>query len=257
MCRYVEAVTGEKNVVLILDTSSEMARKNGLGVAKEAAEAVLGTLTSSDYFGVVSFSRDLGGTPVTFNPTMLRATISNRTNALEFVDDLGARADKDILPSFETSFAMINASTASGNIPTGCTSTIMVLLDGEETIENVTSIVSRVAELDDGLDVRVLTYAVGTGGNGADLGKQLACQSRGLWQTLDQAADVKNAMATYYEFLQLGVGTVAPVWTDSYLDAVTNRLAFTCSAPATRIDSDGHRELIGVAGYDLFLQDVK
>ena len=162
----------------------------------------------------------MGGTAVSFAPTLIRATAANRSAALEYVEDLPPRGDADIMEAFQKAFSLLNASAAgpegvrSPHIGTTCTSTILFLVDGTHPIPNTDDILQKVAGWNQGIGARVLTYALGTGTDVRTLGTQLACSSRGLWQTIEDVTDVKDAMAHYYEFLAVGLDLHSPVWTD-------------------------------------------
>ena len=52
---YVIATSGAKNVLLMIDVSGSMKDKK-LEIAKEAAKAVVTTLSNSDFIGVIEFS---------------------------------------------------------------------------------------------------------------------------------------------------------------------------------------------------------
>ena len=71
---YVIATSGAKNVILMIDKSGSM---NGtrMHIAKDAATAVVKTLSNSDFVGVISFSNSAKSL---YSDKIVRATSENK-----------------------------------------------------------------------------------------------------------------------------------------------------------------------------------
>ncbi|PIO67530.1 VWA protein [Teladorsagia circumcincta] len=56
VCRYINAATNSKNVIIMLDMSGSMLGQR-YEIAKQTTEAILETLSHNDYFNIMPFSK--------------------------------------------------------------------------------------------------------------------------------------------------------------------------------------------------------
>ncbi len=118
---YSAAVTGPKDVVILVDVSGSMSSGRRIVMAQEAALKVLDTLTWTDYVTIIAFSSIARG------PPMQAATDATK-------DFLRSWVDSNIMPSggtnyraaFELAYTRLTGSTSSG-----CQKVILFLTDGE------------------------------------------------------------------------------------------------------------------------------
>ena len=81
---YVTATSGAKNVILMIDTSGSM-HGDRLQIAKDAATAVVNTLSNNDFVGVIQF----GSTASTlYSNKIIRATSTDKEGIIAEIDAL-------------------------------------------------------------------------------------------------------------------------------------------------------------------------
>ena len=83
---YVTAISGAKNVILLIDTSGSMYRDR-IKIAKDATSAVINTLSNNDFVAVISFSGDAS---TVFSSRIIRATSNNKESFTTSINDLEA-----------------------------------------------------------------------------------------------------------------------------------------------------------------------
>ena len=149
---YSTAATNPKLLIVVIDVSGSMSISGRIDLAKDAALAVLDTLTWNDDVGFILFNgavRDVY--PVTActdaNRTIMQTWITNNvyaSGATNFVDPL------------TEAFWMIESSTS-----TACSKAVLFLTDGEASFSELDyKFVEDKAELH---NVVMFTYALGSG----------------------------------------------------------------------------------------------
>ena len=149
---YSTAATNPKIIVLVIDVSGSMGGYGRIELARDAALAVLDTLTWNDQVGFVLFNSGVRDSyPITACTDANRATM--KTWAENKITPLGGT---NFIVPLEEAFSMIEASTSSA-----CTKAILFLTDGEAdfTEENYL----YVAEKSEQNNVVIFTYALGDG----------------------------------------------------------------------------------------------
>ena len=103
---YVTATSGAKNVILLIDTSGSMTGTR-LTIAKEAASAVVNTLSNNDFLGVINF----GSTASTIYSTkVIRAKTTDKEAIITEIDGLSATGQTNYEAAFNLGFSMLNAA---------------------------------------------------------------------------------------------------------------------------------------------------
>jgi Ca-activated chloride channel family protein len=149
---YSTAATNPKLIIVVIDVSGSMATNDRINLARDAALAVLNTLTWNDEVGFILFSNSVRDTyPIT------ACTDANRELMKTWVEDevTSGGGTNFILP-LEEAFSMIEASSTSA-----CTKTILFLTDGEADFDEDNYLyVAEKAEIN---SVILFTYALGNG----------------------------------------------------------------------------------------------
>ena len=149
---YSTAATNPKVLIVVIDVSGSMGTAGRIDLAREAALAVLDTLTWNDEVGFVLFN---GGVRDTYSVTA--CTDENRALMKTWATDniIQGGGTNFILP-LEEAFSMIEASSSSA-----CTKAILFLTDGVADFTNANfEYVQEKAKLN---DVIMFTYALGSG----------------------------------------------------------------------------------------------
>lgn len=215
---YVSAVSGPKDLIIIVDTSGSMSQPIVLGtstrleLAKTAVKSVLKTLSHVDRAQVVTFSSaassfyppDHGvsstqywGTEQTYGsrttPTLVAMSEENYHAAERFVDSWIPTGTTQAHLGFKKAFDIFAASD-SAEMTTGCAKTILFLTDGQFADPDGASMGSnRLSLLNAAHNTHIFTYSVGAGA-GHTLPKQIACAHNGVWAGLGDDLSVVRVM---------------------------------------------------------------
>ena len=255
---YVAAASGPKDVVLVIDGTNSMARIDGaLKVTREAAIAVVETLNVDDFFTVIAFTNDvyvlLEGNRIFIPETglnktdliLLSATIANKNNAKEAINNLTRSGQTEIFTAFETAFDSIyntldKVETSGGPIA------ILFMSDGQfsetaDTHEEAKDKSEQILGLIENRTlefasrpvprkVTIFTYSLGDDSD-HDLMKNISCNTGGIWTLVDNE-DLVAEMSSYYELFALeldrdGIAT----WVEPYIFFSRDVLGTTVSVP--------------------------
>ncbi|MBN1883802.1 MAG: VWA domain-containing protein [Deltaproteobacteria bacterium] len=138
-----------KDVTFVLDTSGSM-KGDKLIQAKNALEFCIDSLNAEDRFNVIRFSTDIQR----FTPSLVSADRENRSDALDFVDEMVARGGTNIHD------ALINAIDDGED--THRPHMIVFITDGEPTVGETDNekIIKSVTGANDGAS-RIFVFGVG------------------------------------------------------------------------------------------------
>ena len=103
---YVVATSGAKNVILMIDTSGSMYGSR-MTIAKDAATAVVNTLSNSDFVGVINFATSASSVD---SSKITRATASVKESLIEKIDALEAVGSTNYEAAFRMAFDMLSAA---------------------------------------------------------------------------------------------------------------------------------------------------
>jgi len=237
---YVAASSGPKDVILVIDTSGSMENNGRLSLAKEAATTVIETLTVADRVAIVPFSHEanfLGGP----GETLLRATKDNKDRLVSEIENLYAEGSTNFGDGLFRAFLALE-NTIQQEVTSGCNAAILFLTgkqgwghpccqlplnhdflsqDGESTAgmahDEIVDMVKKYrTRLKDnhGKKTTVFTYSLGFEADHTTT-KAIACNTGGLWTSIDDGGDLLTAMTGYYKLFSLGLGD------DSNMDFVS------------------------------------
>merc|ERR1711871_457214 len=276
---YAAAVTGPKDMILVLDMSGSMrdkvrvkkATEDGeeeeeeverLEIMKEAAIAQLDTVTFSDFIQVVLYSSGAES----MKTSLMRGTTENKKTLIEYIRNIKAGGGTCGKCGIEKAFDIFrnsrNSNPGTSQNTAGCERIISFLTDGK--MQNSDWV--RNGWLDGqkanlpGPSPHIFTYALG---NGADekVPAQLACDNRGWFSKIDDGypAALKHAMIRYFEYfankIPSGNSSMIPRWTEFYLDSSGQGKMTTVALPVYTRSSSGKRTFHGVVGIDVLATD--
>lgn len=232
---YVAASSGPKDVVIVVDVSGSMGQHNRLELAKDAAVTVINTLGSDSYVNVVVFSEE--ARVLSPNSTALvNADAEHVSELVNLVNDLEidlANVATNFGSAFETTFNLLDASRATTGLSSGCQTAIVFLTDGQRTVgatadETIAMIESRNVDI----GAQVFSYSLGTLADKLTA-KQIACDTGGIYEHVEDGGDLSQAMAFFYRFYAMGLGENENfvALTDIYSFATGGDLGFTIAAP--------------------------
>ena len=238
---YVGAVTGSKDVVLILDTSGSMTGEP-IQNSKEAAKKVLGTLGPNDRFTILTFSGFV-------DPMWTSLEIASKpliNEASDHIDTIVADGGTNINGALLEGLSILEDHGAVDRTPV-----IIFLTDGKAT-EGVTHTETIIANVDGmNTDVQARLFLFGLGSNiDSYLINQLAHENDGAGVYIQDSEDLEEAMSRYGQFF---ISDIEPTitWSFPYVDASGRGLIISASKAVVVED-----ELIGVVSTDIILTDL-
>eukprot|EP00945_MAST-04E_sp_MAST-4E-sp1_P007456 g7456.t1 len=233
---YSAAVTGPKDLILVLDVSGSMTTKGRMDIMKKGAIAQLDTMTFLDYIQV----------------RILR----------EYIEGLQPGGQTNGKKGLELAFQIFKDSAAESKT-SGCLRIISFLTDGIMTDIDTDNLgwldTEQNGMVNAGLSkAHIFTYALGSGAETGDM-RILACQNRGWMATIKDGniAGIKHAMTRYYEYFagKIPISTSSKSrWSEFYIDSSGQGKTTTVSKPVFTIQS-GRRVLEGVVGIDVSALD--
>eukprot|EP00944_MAST-04C_sp_MAST-4C-sp1_P000394 g394.t1 len=270
---YSAAITGPKDMILILDTSGSMSQKvkvsninndgeeilvevERLQVMKDAALALLKTITFVDFVQIVHYNTEA----TAHGSKLVRGTTSNKHKLEKFINGLEAGGSTCGKCGFAKSFDIFQAST-SDQSTSGCERIISFLTDGMMNEKNWVDgwMANKVSQLT-GPAPHIFTYALGSGAS-TEIPAKLACKYNGWFTKVEKEdpASLKFAMVRYFEYfarrIPEGNSTLIPRWTEFYLDASGQGKMTTVALPVYHSSGDNTRIFRGVIGIDVLAED--
>lgn len=236
---YISASTGNKDVIILVDTSHTMKSANAdgdspLNSVKAALIKLLETFSLGDFINVIAFSDD--AMPLyedVDQPLLSMRNNDSVTELKERIEGLKGEGEGNYTKGFEKAFdlfenALENDQEDHNNTySSNCTQILILFTDGliSDEDEDVTEIINYVSERQNQLKdtykrdgVKLFTYTVG---DEADdfLTRVLACKNGGAWTHLDiNENDILTRMNSYFLYIADGKYEQEPVWTLPYDD---------------------------------------
>ncbi|MHA2031577.1 MAG: VWA domain-containing protein, partial [Candidatus Kariarchaeaceae archaeon] len=234
---YVGAVTGAKDVVVILDTSGSMAG-SPLTNTKEAVKNVFKTLGPRDRLTVISFS----GNVQSFHEDLEIYSNILQTDTNNYVDSLVAAGSTNINEAILDGLGILKNKGSEDRTPV-----IIFMTDGEPTagITSKNQILSNIQNEND-LDAKVFVFGLGSGIDTEFL-SDIAEQNSGASVFIENDDDIPDAMNRYYQFFT-SEPSKSLIWSYPYIDQSGFGFIITASKP---VIVDG--KFYGVISADLTL----
>ena len=208
---YAAAAAGPKDVVVVVDVSGSMTGSR-IGMARDAAKAVLDTLTEADYASIIVFSSRADA----YSTTLVQATEANKALMEAFIDrEVVAGGTTD----FIAALSKVKEVLGDGSTGNGCNRVVLFMSDGQPDAAPDTDALK--ADLDAIGNVRLMTYALGDGAQ-ADVLKSMACENGGVFQSVPDNGDLAYAMAMYYQVLAPSLAPCQTRWTE-YTDIFSKK----------------------------------
>ena len=149
---YSTATTNPKEIIVVIDVSGSMGAEGRIDLARDAALAILDTLTWNDDIGFILFNSVVRDTyPVT------ACTDTNRELMRQWImDEVVHGGGTNFVLPMEEAFNMIETSSSNA-----CTKAILFLTDG--VADFGADDFAYVEEKAEANDVVIFTYALGAG----------------------------------------------------------------------------------------------
>jgi len=250
---FVSAMSGPKNIVIIIDVSGSMGWTDGastktrMQLAKPAIDKVLDTFTTDDKIGVVKFSSSAA---ILVNTGLVKGTQANVDSLRTAVNALVANGGTYFGYAFEKAFQLLNAQSQSQT----CRNIILFLTDGAASDASTynTYINNGQSTLPVGKKAHIFTYTMSSGADWTEPQK-IACAHQGVWAHIADGDDPTATMQRYYEFVNASTPLIR--WTAPYVDAWGLGTLITASRTISIPSSNGAK-VVAVAAADLKLTSI-
>eukprot|EP00396_MALV-II-16_sp_LP-1_P000284 gene284-4_t len=247
---YATVASGPKDVLLVIDLSGSMNRYARIELAKEAAKAVLDTLTWVDFVNVMSFSSKVRSAA----DVLIPATDENRARLREWIEGMEPAGTTNYRDALREGMEMLKRARTTRNCWSAfCSSSLLFLSDGKpdnwEPDVDYGLVAAQNAECSN--CIRLFTYGLGRSLN-TEVLLQLAIQNRGQMALVEDGGTLKDEMSQYYTYLVQNRDTELVRWI-RYADANSGEeLAAACVAIDDPRQQAGKKEkLFGVWCMDL------
>lgn len=189
---YMSASTGPKNVILIIDKSGSMRTANRIGASKDAAKAVLNSLTHADYVGLVLF--DSTASSYKGLTTLAKALPGFRKRLADAVDSVEPGGGTNFVDAFRAAFTLVDSSKEKG-YTANCHTTYVFLTDGEadSPLQEIQNRMRSVTPKE-----HYFIISIGTGTKVEEL-QDLSCAVNGIFTEVGDAPPTWNERA-YLQF---------------------------------------------------------
>lgn len=209
---YNNLVTGPKDIVLVLDTSSSM-RKHGRGeLALKAAQMVLDQLSESDLATVITFASK--AETVHDEPQLRPVTREWRDELMLWLEETVFVGETNFEEGLHLAFEALKAGEGvershpiekQTGIPIRstehCEKLVLFLTDGHSTVgKGIPELMPLLEEWNQGVGARVLTYSFGAEA-AQESCRDLSCAMGGVWWHVNDGGDLADAMTSYYKLL--------------------------------------------------------
>jgi hypothetical protein len=196
---YSAATSNPKIVIIVIDVSGSMGG-NRIDLAREAAKAVVKTLTWVDQIGFVLFSDVVEEKRA---PVYLVES-SEITAINSWIDhNIYAGGATSFYEPLDAAIAMIQ------DAPSACTRAILFLTDGEASFseENFESIREDASQS----DIIIFTYGIGSGVATCVI-TRLACENNGIAYALEDESALSEVMSSYYTYFAASINSQGSRW---------------------------------------------
>ena len=252
---YVAAISGRKNVVMLLDVSDSTKDFGRLDRLKDAAKGALGALDNFDYVGIVVFG-DVAK-PL-MEDVLILANQEGRSNLSKAIDNIETMGGTNYEDAFRKAFEMISNSIPHENIAV-CNTAMLFVTDGVPTIgeRNEDELISLIKDLNRfDSPAKIFTYVLGESTR-TILPKRIACETGGFFTLVPDNVNFVDKFTRHYaEFFSLlreSKEVVEPVWVEPYDDAFGLGVVTTVSQPVY----DSQSKLIAVIGIDVSVANLR
>ena len=251
---YVEATTGAKNIILIMDISGSMNDYSKIQTAKDAATNVINTLSYSDFVGLVPFSTNA----TKFLPNLIRMSSSNKQNITNYINSLSAGGTTNYEDAFRKTYEIYNSSYGDEMGNFACQTIILFLTDGVPTIgmtqaDQLIDLINFY-ENQTNANMTVLSWGLGQDAQ-SDILLKISCARYGIYHYVLDFSSLGASMTEYYLFISAGVKRTNSIMTEPFLDA-NGAGNVTSMAFPVYDDSVDPPFILGVVGFDLLLSDL-
>lgn len=250
---YSAAVSGPKDVVVVIDTSGSMSNMGRMQIAIDAVTKVLDTLVDNDYATVVRFS---GGDMVEAykdadNSELLQPmTAENKKAIQDWVAELYPAGKTNYEAALKKAFLTIENSRKEGR-SSRCNALVLMMSDGDVTEgkkdNELLAHVKKINHAD--IAAKIFTYSFGTDVSQTTL-KRIACQSQGIWYSIPDGGDLGAAMAGYYVYFAATSDVDRVKWYQ-YTFSSTGKVGISGCLPVYDNTAGRVKQLFGVTCVDM------
>lgn len=182
-----------------VDISKSMVNEDKLNLLKNVFGAILKTLISNDWIGIVIFSTkaDL------YLPKMVRATKANIENLIDYIKNLQVIGGTNYADAFQAANDLLKNSFNQGSL-SGCKTYLIFLTDGipQTGISEKSSLIQFIDNLQYLKNSVVFSYILGSKPN-VDIPKAISCLRKGYTETISNLNDLSTKLNSYFQTISI------------------------------------------------------
>jgi len=242
---YAAAVSGPKDVVAVIDVSGSM-DGNRIKLARQAAAAVVDTLTWADRVTLITFN---DGIASRFSPDrdLVAGTEENIEKMKAWIlDKFTPGGGTNFMQPLEEAYKIL-AKNKDANDQESCAQAILFLTDGDANFDK-----ERMNEMiQSNEDVVIFSYGLGLDAKKSAL-QQMACMTGGLFHPVNHEGSLARMMSSYYEYYA-GLQDTGKISWIKYQDAFSGSEMISGCSAVYNYDPKGimQPDLVGVGCMDL------
>nr|XP_033782443.1 LOW QUALITY PROTEIN: inter-alpha-trypsin inhibitor heavy chain H3-like [Geotrypetes seraphini] len=183
-----------KNTVFVIDKSGSMSGRK-ITQTKEALLKILGDMKEYDYFNFILFASEVKP----WQPSLIKATSENVTEAKKFVKSIGALGGTNINDPVLLAIKMLNVAHERHEIPERSASLIILLTDGDPNVgESNTAKIRENAK--QAIDGKYSLYSLGFGYDvDYNFLEKLALENLGVARRIYEDSDSDLQLQGFYD----------------------------------------------------------
>eukprot|EP00111_Clytia_hemisphaerica_P021737 TCONS_00063925-protein len=248
---YIQGANSPKNVIILIDRSGSLLGSR-IEIASYAARILVETLTTNDFFHVITFNEesDLICCHTNEQNKLLQATRGNKEYVKALLKQIKAEGTTDWERAIKMALQMLKKTQEDmeGSL---CQQTLFILSDGSATYPK---------ELFEKYDphglVHVFAYVIGPKQYEVTQMQEMACKHKGVFLRISSIGAVWDIVTSSTRILSRPIGRSADkptTFTSAFVDATGGGLVSTGSTPVFK---KSNSELLGVMATDVPVKDL-
>lgn len=242
---YNLAASGRKNIVILLDISSNM-KGEKMKVAKSTISHIIERLNIGDNVALIAFNDVVK----TFSGGFLQASEEYKNKLLTYVDELEPNGNVN----YETAFR--NAFGYYYNFDGKCQNIMIFVTFGAPATSGIvtpTNLVNLVNNLDT-YKTTIFSYNIGFDSL-SYIPRQIACSKNGIYANIRSENEIENALSSFYKLQYNSFKRKDIAWSEPYEDETIGTVV-TISVPVYDNSVINTSSLLGVLAVDVSLKEM-
>jgi len=246
---YNSAITGPKNIVMVIDVSVSMGRYGKLTGVIAGISNIFNSLTSEDYINIVVFNDNATICPY-LSEQLYSVTSDIESTLMDWLNSITPSNGTNFINAYQKAFNILNTTCNLQN--SACNNIIIFATDGyqDEGLPNALDFIKN-TQFTCKTPI-IFTYSIDVNADN-NFNKEVACMFNGsFYQTSTNSTDITNKLSNYLIFLRNSKTDIFVYWTDPYTDFTLGVGVVTAAVACSTTDLG----FIGVTSTDILVSDL-